>query len=373
MSTVQGAPAGRLRRAIVLIPGFRREEQFFRRDALVNNLETVEPFPLARAETIGVAGASGQRLMAQSVRGREPGPDLEVFEAYWADMAHDDGEVGPWQKLGRGLDLMSYWLLSWRAWRAFAVSRYITAGLLFGAAILVLWYVALLLLVADTLRKEPALTQNVASLPLLGSLLEAFYGAADAIAHWYWWVLIAFVLSVVPVDGLVQLARFVKNYFENRPDVTGVGLRDRVRRRVCATLEDVLAQPYDEVVIVAHSFGSVLAVDVLADWPHQKDFGRLRLVTLGSPIAVLCYRSKWLDAERRELLANPDLAHWLDFYARTDWLCTAVPGHRERYGAESRELAFEAPLRQRLSGQTHLLYYRHAAVLEALAAPLAKV
>lgn len=148
------------RRAIVLIPGFRREERFFRRDVLVQNLETVERYPLERAEKVEVAGASGQRLIAQSVRGRDRGPDLDVFEAYWVDMARDDGELGPWRKLGRGFDLLSYWLLSWRAWRAFAVSRYITAGLLFSGLILVFWYVALLLLVADTVRKEPALTQN---------------------------------------------------------------------------------------------------------------------------------------------------------------------------------------------------------------------
>lgn len=200
-------------------------------------------------------------------------------------------------------------------------------------------------------------------------MLEVFYGAADAIAHWYWWVLIAFVFSFVPVDELVGLARFVKNYFENPPDETEVGLRDRMRQRMRDTLENVLMRPYDDVLVVAHSFGSVLAVDVLADWPHQQDFKRLRLVTLGSPIAVLCYRSKWLDGERQELLANPDLVHWLDFHAKTDWLCTAVPVHRERYGGQSRKIEFDAPLRQKLTGQTHLLYYRHAVVLEALAAP----
>jgi hypothetical protein len=39
------AGSGSHRRAIVLIPGVRREERFFRRDALISNLETVERFP----------------------------------------------------------------------------------------------------------------------------------------------------------------------------------------------------------------------------------------------------------------------------------------------------------------------------------------
>jgi hypothetical protein len=365
-----GASDGR-RRAIVLIPGVRREERGFRRDTLINNLETVEAFPVRRAEVVELDGETGARMTALPLRSgaQPPATDLDVFEAYWADMMPEQAELSPWQKLGHGLDLLAYWLFSWRAWRAFAVSRYITFGLMAGGVLLVLWYVALALLVADTVTKDAALSANVRGSPVLGDLLAMFLAAADMVGHWYWWAAIAFVLSVVRVDALVQLAHFAKDYLENRPDETEVGLRGRMRNRVRATLENVLQAGYDEVVVVAHSFGSVIAVDVLADWPHRDDFARLRLITLGSPIAVLGYRSKWLDAERRQLLARPELQIWVDFHAPTDWLCTAVPGHAARYGELSRELDFEAPLRQMLTGQTHLLYYRDPIVLETLAAP----
>jgi hypothetical protein len=307
--------SGPRRRAIVLIPGVRREERFFRRDTLVSNLETVESYPLRRGEAVEVAGDVGVRLTARPLRAASApqGPDLDVFEAHWADMVPEQAELGPWQKLGSGLDMLAYWLLSWRTWRALAVSRYITLGLMAGGLLLVLWYVALVLVVADAVTKD---------------------------------------------------------YLENRPDETEVGLRDRMRNRVRTTLENVLEAGYDEVVLVAHSFGSVIAIDLLADWPHRDDFARLRLVTLGSPIAVLGYRSRWLDAERRQLLQRPELDTWLDFHAPTDWLCTSVPGHADRYRAMSRELDLEAPLRQMLTGQTHMLYYRSSEVLETLAAPL---
>lgn len=365
------ARSGPRRRAIVLIPGARREERFFRRDALINNLETVESFPLRRGEAVEVAGEVGVQLTARPIRSAGPqGPDLDVFEAYWADMVPEQAELGPWQKLGSGLDMLAYWLFSWRTWRALAVSRYITFGLMAGGVLLVLWYVALALVVADAVTKDVTLTAEVADLPVLGSVLTWFLAAANMIGHWYWWALIAFVLSIVPVDGLVQLARFAKDFLENRPDETEVGLRDRMRHRVRATLENVLEAGYDEVFLVAHSFGSVLAIDLLADWPHRDDFARLKLVTLGSPIAVLGYRSRWLDAERIQLLQRPELDTWLDFHAETDWLCTAVPGHADRYRDMSWQVDFEAPLRQMLTGQTHLLYYRSSEVLESLAAPL---
>jgi hypothetical protein len=366
--------SGPRRRAIVLVPGVKREERFFRRDTLVSNLETVESFPLRRGDAVEVAGDVGVRLTARPVRtaSAPPGPDLDVFEAHWADMVPEQVELGPWQKLGSGLDMLAYWLLSWRTWRALSVSRYITLGLMIGGLLLVLWYVALVLVVADAVTKDVTLTAGVRDVPVLGSLLQMFLDAAGMIGRWYWWALIACVLSIVPVDALVQMARFAKDYLENRPDETEVGLRDRMRDRVRATLENVLEAGYDEVVLVAHSFGSVLAIDLLADWPHRDDFARLRLVTLGSPIAVLAHRSRWLDAERTQLLQRPELDVWLDFYAPTDWLCTAVPGHAERYRGMSRELDFEAPLRQMLTGQTHMLYYRCSEVLETLAAPLGR-
>jgi hypothetical protein len=252
------------------------------------------------------------------------------------------------------------------------VSRYITLGLMIGGLLLVLWYVALALVVADAVTKDVTLAAEVRDVPVLGNLLQMFLDAADMVGHWYWWALIAFVLSIVPVDALVQMARFAKDYLENRPDETEVGLRDRMRNRVRTTLENVLVAGYDEVLVVAHSFGSVLAIDLLADWPHRDDFARLKLVTLGSPIAVLGYRSRWLDAERGQLLQRPELETWLDFHAATDWLCTAVPGHADRYRHMSRQIEFEAPLRQILTGQTHLLYYRCSEVLETLAAPLGR-
>jgi hypothetical protein len=62
------------------------------------------------------------------------------------------------------------------------------------------------------------------------------------------------------------------------------------------------------------------------------------------------------------------ITRWADYYAPTDWLCAAVPGHEGVFKQnQSLELAFEAPLRQRLTGQTHLLYFRDPRVLTELA------
>ena len=179
---------------------------------------------------------------------------------------------------------------------------------------------------------------------------------------------VTLLLASFKTDELAQMAQFSKDYLENRRRDAEVGLRDRIRRRVAETLERVLAEPYAEIVVVGHSFGSVIAIDLLAGWPHPLDRERLALVTLGSPEAVLACRSRWLDAEREKLF-ECRLAVWLDFHSPTDWLCTAVTRHRRHYPEGSRELHFEAPLLDRVTGRTHMAYYGDPAVLESLAAP----
>jgi hypothetical protein len=366
------------RRAIVLIPGMMREERFHRRDVLVSNLETVERHPLARGEEVSVGGECGLRLTLAPLRGGgSPAlASLDVFEAYWADMIPEQAEQAPWTKLLQGLELVGYWVFSLGTWKAVATSlrrgsSLIAVGLLMGGLTLVAWYLMLAVLVGQAVAPGGQVPEELAGIPVISELVHAFGLATGWLAGNAWWAVLPFLLAMLKVDALVLLARVVKDYFENCEDESGVGLRDRVRRRIAGTLESVLAADYDEVVVLAHSFGTVIATDILADWPHEADLKRLSLVSLGSPITVLRYRSAWLESERQEVLQARRLATWIDFFSPSDWLCGAVTGHCESYGkGMSRRLVFEAPWPQKLSGQTHMLYYRDPRVLEQLAAPL---
>lgn len=357
------------KRAIILIPGLERVERFQRRDLLVANLQLVEARPLELAEDVTIAGETGKRLVPLPLRGGDGlGPEIDVFEAYWADMAVAPGELSPWARLWSGFDLLLYWVLSPRTWRAFGRSWTIAFGLMAGGVLLLLWYLSLAILVAAALRADPTQTEAITGIPLLKDLLDSFFVATGWIASTAPWAIITLALAAFKADELAAMAQFSKDYLENRRDDAEAGLRDRVRLRVAPTLQAVLAEPYDEVVIVAHSFGSVIAIDLLAGWPHPGDWQRLRLVTLGSPEAVLECRSHWLAAECRQLLERRPHV-WIDCFSRSDWLCTAVTGHKRAYPSASRELDFEGPRLDRLTGRTHLYYYHDARVLEILASP----
>ncbi len=368
-SAVEPKPDAK-RRAIVLIPGFRREERFFRRDILVRNLLMVERSPLREGGDIEVTGEQGKRLIPRTLRGdtmveSTAVAEVDIFEAFWADMIPDTIERTPWQKLLWGLELIVYWVLNWRSWTAFRTSRYMTFGLLAGGTLLVLWYISIILLAAQAIGQNPP--EFLEQIPQLKPVIDGFVTVASAIGTWQLWIIVAAVLPMMRIDELVHMAGFIKDYFQNKPDETEVGLRQRLRNRVQSTLENVYQAGYEEVTILAHSFGTILAIDLMADWPHGRDLARTTLVTMGSPVAVLAHRSPWLSSEVDRLAARDDIAAWDDYYAATDWLCTAIPGRDKFAGAGGSHLIdFETRLTEMMTGRTHLLYYRHSHLLEQL-------
>ncbi|MEW2139811.1 hypothetical protein AB0892_25045 [Streptomyces sp. NPDC005409] len=115
------------------------------------------------------------------------------------------------------------------------------------------------------------------------------------------------------VSHLAQVARYLAR---GEPDDQGVSLDRRIRARVCEAIGNGPA------VVVAHSLGSVVALETL----HQLAAPVPLLVTLGSPIAT---RSVvW-----PRLLPQPPsvpgcIGAWLNFWDRDDII--AVRPHLER-------------------------------------------
>ncbi|TLF45450.1 hypothetical protein FEI13_18200 [Halomonas urmiana] len=356
-----------VRRAVVLIPGLKRVERFSRRDLLAKNLANNEIRPMQSPEPMKVGGESGLRLMPRALRGAtRPGPRIDLFEAYWADMLPSSAEMSPWKRLANGFELVFYWLISRGNLSALRLSPTIAIGLVAGGVLLVLWYISLTVMVAAALRAtpEPAFLESVPALKPLYAWFMEVTAWVEASAPYF---ILPLLLSAFRADELAQMAMFSKDYLENQQREMQAGLRERVRRRVAETIDRVLAEPYDEVFIVAHSFGSIVAIDLLADWPHPADCDRIHLFTLGSPEAVLSCRSQWL-AEEREQLFQHSPSVWIDFHSPSDWLCKAVTDHAHHYPENSHRLLFNRPLIERVTGRTHMAYYFDHQVLQALAA-----
>jgi hypothetical protein len=102
-------------------------------------------------------------------------------------------------------------------------------------------------------------------------------------------------------------------------------------------IEAVTGSDADEVVVVGHSSGSFLAVDVLdralARDPALGGHGRpVRLLTIGANLPIVGFhkRAQWFR-ERLRRLAVSDQIDWVDFQSRHDimnlWPFDPVTGH----------------------------------------------
>ncbi len=110
--------------------------------------------------------------------------------------------------------------------------------------------------------------------------------------------------------------------------------------------EAVAASDADEVVIVGHSSGSFLAVDVL-DRALQRDtelghrVPRVRLLTIGANLPIVGFQpqAQWFRERLRRLAVAPDI-DWVDYQSRHDimnfWPFDPITGHGITLGEERR-------------------------------------
>ncbi|GGF46449.1 hypothetical protein GCM10007301_02450 [Azorhizobium oxalatiphilum] len=370
------------RQAIVLIPGLRRLQRNVQRAVLVENLLVDEHVPLRRSGTdetaeIKIPGASGVRLRVVEARAGEAAPpagleSCDVFEAYWVDLLPAEAETKPFVRMMRGFGLLSYWFIS-RIWLAvlWATSWQVALGLLLGGIALIVWYASVVITAANWVL-DPA-TGGAMATTLLGMFPRTTSGLRW-LAGWWGWPMIALLLPVTPLMVLVEHAQAVRVLLTNALDERGVGQRSRIRKAVGDVLSAVAGASdeqglpsYDVITVVAHSFGAVILIDLLADWPHDRDFARMEVVTLGSPDSVLAVRSRWLREETARVLAQKPVARWTDVSAGNDYLSAPVAGHAAAYGSQaSRQLVLDQG--GLFQTRAHGAYFTSSEVLELLLA-----
>ena len=334
------------RELIVLVPGSARLARGSQRDRLVKGMvTTIERVKVDRVETSDVP-AGVTRLHASS------GPvtrAIDIVEAYWNDLVPSPEAAGVRARFVRGSSLVVYWGFS-GVWRGFQNRKYLTLGLIGGGLSLLTWYYGTVVMFVQ------ALLSDQTAGPVVSSVLSPVMPVVTAIGTWKVWALATLVMGLLPVNVLVGVMDLTKRYLTNeRPAGEGTGLRNEIRRRVKEQIDAALAAgPYDRLTVVGHSFGAVVAADVLADLPVKAP--HLRVVTLGSPIELLARRERWLADEVRKCLERPDLAMWVDICAADDWFAS---GSDLPDGGRTRvvELPLRGSVVDRLSGRTHRGYF----------------
>ena len=132
-------------------------------------------------------------------------------------------------------------------------------------------------------------------------------------------------------------------------------MRHEIVKRVRHQLQDALdREDYTSVTVVGHSFGTVVAVDLLADLPPQET--RFRLITLGALVELLAKRAPWLDQEVKRLVERPDLVEWIDVISSSDWFASGSGAPPKGRWREVKTVS-RGTFVDKLAARTHASYF----------------
>jgi hypothetical protein len=135
-----------------------------------------------------------------------------------------------------------------------------------------------------------------------------------------------FVLTAWLLLTIVDLLRDVVTYLAPRKDGSDNAATASIKQKVAGALDHLVADGFSEITLVAHSLGTVIAVEVLLNWtPQAGAQPRVRLITCGSPlrrlIAPLLPNRRVEPRDVFSRLAKRDafeLVGWQNFYRVLD-------------------------------------------------------
>jgi hypothetical protein len=351
------------REAVILIHGIPFVEEMGRKgyqeELLLQGMaEVPERIQVRSRGPMTLESSVGMRLEVSLEDGSTR--TLDVYEAFWGDLMTSLLRERLRTRVLRGLELLAFWLFS-GIWRGFFSRMLMTVSYLLGLVLLLVWYWGTLALFFIAVGEQPAESTGSAvyeSREFLGRV-------GNMMGGWRIWLLSAMLLKLFPADRFVDVADFVRRYLLNeRSEGSAMGLRSSIRKRVGSTLFSVGGSAsYSRVTVMASSFGSVIAMELLA---HYSLPCPIRLFTLGGSLEFVSRKSSWMRREIQSCIDNPRLVQWLDFYSDEDFFCTRSPFAQSSPRLMHCKLQQNASLGDMLSGRTHRRYLLDSEVLNAL-------
>jgi hypothetical protein len=124
---------------------------------------------------------------------------------------------------------------------------------------------------------------------------------------------IPLLIRLLP-EEVRSTATEISRYFNNTDDVAS-----KVRGLLKQTLRPMLEQQ-DDVLVIGHSFGSVIAYDTLWELTHQEGVtGKVDFLTLGNPMGMHYIRRRLLGMNGHGGKSYPALIHrWINLSAEGD-------------------------------------------------------
>ena len=164
---------------------------------------------------------------------------------------------------------------------------------------------------------------------------------------------------------LLELYEFTNNYCQDEL------LRIKIRQKILKTVNFVFLDPsYKDIVIITHSFGTLLGTELLANTPISSEKEKnIKFISLGNILAVVgityfSFINEIINKNNREY-------EWTDYYACFDLVATKIPKSKRRvaqeivkYKCEKKLLSLITGLLSLITGKYHLVYFMQRAYVE---------
>ena len=204
---------------------------------------------------------------------------IDIYEVYWDDLVDRLSTKNIRQQFSRGLGMIFFWLS--RCWKIMNISPIFFLQTSTALLLMLLWYFGIVVLVFSALGNQ----QDTTSVPaFLEDLLEPVIGWADG-AGLQIWLTISTLLALSPhsINRVTDFTYFVASYFRDESTKGRPPVRALLRNRIKQAVDNVNSEgAYDQITILAHSMGGLMATDFLADYRSQKGCP-VFFITLGSP------------------------------------------------------------------------------------------
>jgi pimeloyl-ACP methyl ester carboxylesterase len=351
-------------RLLLLVPGYQSS---FQRNATLDSLKA------ELTEVIGHMHPAGS--LTASTRGGLSGYTVscndkatEMYEISWQDQVVLLNQKKLLQRIVGGFFASISWLFSLGVLNAVARNRIWLMWFLLSAVLMLLWFygIVAVALVAGGNLQIPALQLPPTISGWLSPLQLGAIHWGNLMQGWWIWVLITAALAAAGVkpDFIADMADLMQRYLSSSKsdDPSALyTLAERLRQVVYDTAS-ALPTPGEEVLLVGHSFGSLLAVDAVAKGlPHK-----VTLMTLGGVLPFLLARQPGLQHTADSCATSASLTRWDDYYSREDWFGSSTPLSVQSGAYSAHSVAMGIPFILRFTLAAHHGYYNNVPILQAM-------
>lgn len=340
---------------IVVVPGFASRGKD---ECLKRLIEGLSQFAALRGSKMQAADPpAAPNQYDYFYEGDENEKRLIAFrEAFWSDLAQPLSDKSPFAKFSGGIAIILYWVLSPRVLKVVWSNRYMFTGSVASVLILLIWYYGAVAAALTAIGSSEGVNPFVNALPQ--SVSKALSDLGSKLAGWQVWLSASALMALLPVNLVIDVAHSTRRYFANDDDMAR-----KLRTRIAVTLNEAKWKNYSSIIVFAHSFGAIAAVDALTAFRSKVP---IYLITAGSPLSITCARSPELEQAVQRLLKNPAVIGWSDFYSYDDWMCCAPPIKGSFTHFKAHQLKFPMGFFQKFTKKAHISYFNNDILLHTI-------